>query len=192
LYTDWKDGGIGFHQLEERKKVLASTTFCHLFCSNSEDIRDLSNDVLGRDIQRYRIDISEENEDFLNWLNPDKIHVCYNNSSFVMRAFKCALKLKIGIRLTEDRKVILKDLFYSNNNCAEVHTKKISQTISRFLYKRHYSELCKLKSKGQLLKICENYTFNNFLLTTANAIPPVKLLDLRLREDAIVFRSMRY
>jgi hypothetical protein len=31
FYTDWKDGGIGFRELDERKKVLALTTFVVYF-----------------------------------------------------------------------------------------------------------------------------------------------------------------
>jgi hypothetical protein len=72
FYTDWKDGGLGFHSLEERKKVLILSTFGHLCCSESEEVRDFSDDIIGRDISRYKID-QAENQNFLNWSNSENL-----------------------------------------------------------------------------------------------------------------------
>jgi hypothetical protein len=101
-HASWRDGGLSYPSLVDRRKVLMIRSFAQMMLSRDDKVREAMN-WFAENERICRCIAEDTDSDFLNWKDePGET----GTASLTARTRKTCTKLKIGLKTIEDKMVV--------------------------------------------------------------------------------------
>jgi hypothetical protein len=120
-HASWRDGGLSYPSLEDRRRVLMIRSFTQMMLSRDDKIKRAMR-WFAEDERQYRCITEDQRSQFLNWKNEKGES---GTAALVAKTRKACRKMNIGLKLTNDEVVLI-------TNETEYKT-KTAVGIGRFL-----------------------------------------------------------
>lgn len=174
FYTNWRDGGLGLHQLSERRLTLCIRLFCNLWFSQDEKTRYVFREC-SKDEKRYRGIITDDQCGILAYRLDNNKHIVQTNagigtSNLYSRCLQALAQLMLDCNLIDANDISISNKI-SNIEHPNAHIdikqctiKTLLGQLNTILQKRHLDELSHHPLRGHTFKLMENSPLSNFFL----------------------------